>query len=329
MTRNVFRTSFIMLVLACGSIMGSQAQALNLFPPELRQEGDSVVLDFIDRYLTELSALERSGDFIAQRIADDGVIFSVGSPASARNITSELLFSLSRIEDSYYVAEWQDSTANAILSMSFPISFELLLGKPKVEIEKELREVLKSEPFDYDTACSIDSMAILPDGYMQTTPHSHYYVESVNTARYYQKPKNDSICPVFDTRQKEYSAANLFAGIIEQADDYMLYVDQSLYGFQSEQYMIHLSQWLHYCQRMNLTIYFGVEVEREDGLQALLIAQSKDLGFNHMLSIIIPGRFVEKKNTVMKAMLNAFIPTHNIKDLYQQYEEKNTRKTKK
>ena len=73
---------------------------------------------------------------------------------------------------------------------------------------------------------------------------------------------------------------------------------------------------------MKMNLYFAIEEEREDVLKALLIAQNPDLGFNHMLSFIIPNNFVNDKKTVFKVVLNAYIPTQNVKDLYQQYVDK-------
>jgi hypothetical protein len=77
---------------------------------------------------------------------------------------------------------------------------------------------------------------------------------------------------------------------------------------------------------MKMTTYFAVEEEREDGIKALFIAQSRDLGFNHVLSLVIPYDFVINKKCVIKATLNAYIPTQNVAELYKQYVEKPKKK---
>ena len=69
---------------------------------------------------------------------------------------------------------------------------------------------------------------------------------------------------------------------------------------------------------MHATVYLGVEEEREDGIKVLLLVHSHDLGFHHMLSIVLPWNLVEKPNAVLKAKLNAYIPTHNIMSIYQE-----------
>jgi hypothetical protein len=189
-----------------------------------------------------------------------------------------------------------------------------------VEIEQEFQETLSQYDDFTPQFASIDEREQQSDGCWMSFPVSHYYVPSVNTATYYYN-QDDSL-PTFDAEDKWHSAANLFQGCIADISRYTLYINQSLYGFRSVHYTLPLSQWLAYCQAMRLTVYFAIEEEREDGLKALLIAHSQELGFNHMISLIIPDDFVEDRRCVIKGTLNAYIPTQNVKDLYQQYIEK-------
>ena len=82
-------------------------------------------------------------------------------------------------------------------------------------------------------------------------------------------------------------------------------------------YTISLSQWLNYCAEWGLKVFFAIEEVREDGVLALVIAQSKALGFHHLLSVVIPDKFINDQNAVLKVRMTPYIPIHNIKDLYQ------------
>jgi hypothetical protein len=139
---------------------------------------------------------------------------------------------------------------------------------------------------------------------------------SLSDALYYNKVRED-YHPVFDSDHLAYSSANLFHGLIPDAD-YRMYVEQSIYGMTTINYSIKLSQWLNYCAEWGLKVFFAVEEEREDGILALIIAQSKDLGYHHLLSVVIPDKFVDDQNAVLKVRLTPYIPIHNIKDLYQE-----------
>ena len=227
-----------------------------------------------------------------------------------------------------YEVSWTDTVSSrTLLSMQFPIQFELLLGKPKEEMEKTMKDKLKV------CADTLSQGNLLPDSLesankegdvFRSATTEHYYVESLNTAKYFinKGEEGDCMIPLFSPKYKVFSAANLFHGLIIENQDYILHIEQHLYGFKQDNYTVKLNQWLNYCRDNNLTVYFGIEEERKDGLKALLIAANTDLAYNHVMSIIIPDNFVEKRNSVLKATLNAYIPTNNVKDLYQQYTKK-------
>ena len=86
-------------------------------------------------------------------------------------------------------------------------------------------------------------------------------------------------------------------------------------------YFITLNEWLNYCAAWNLKLFFGIEEHRQDGIIGMVIAQSRELGFNHLLSVVIPDKFVNDQNAVLKVRLTPYIPTHNVKTLYQQETE--------
>ena len=112
---------------------------------------------------------------------------------------------------------------------------------------------------------------------------------------------------MFDVSHPDYAAANLFAGLIEDAD-YELEVEQDMYGLRRESYSLKLSEWLDYCREWDLDVYFGIEQWDENGMKALVVAHSKELCFNHMLSVWIPYGFTSKKDVVLKVRLTPYIP---------------------
>lgn len=315
------RISLLCLVLLV-YFQTSQGQRLHLFSPKVKKEYPSVVYDFLERYLCEINRLQYEEADIVQKLHNDKVIFVIGAPTSVQQITDDLTFNIAQRDDKLYEVSWTDEQGNVILDMAFPMQYELLLGKPKVEIEKEFLSELRGNYPYTPQSFTVSNLIPQEDGCLMTDPALNYYVESLNTAVYYQKDSIGNLYPTFTDSDKWHSSANLFQGLLDSIGEYRLYVEQQLYGFQKSCYTITLEQWIAYCQAMKLIIYFGIEEEREDGLKALLIAQSIDLGFNHMLSLVIPSDFVANRKTVLKATLNAYIPTQNVKELYQQYIEK-------
>lgn len=292
-----------------------------LFSTSFKRDYPSVVYDFAERYLLELDCIQSELP-LRERLQEDKVSIFEGSLANIKNITPQTMFNISHTNDFFFEVSWTEND-RTLLAIQFPTDYELILGMPKVEIEKKFKDIVQgtktterhSVEYEYE---------ILQDSIYQSVPISNYYVESLNTATYYTKQDSAIYIPVYSSDCKVYSAANLFHDLID-GKDYRLHIEQSVYGFNTITYSIPLESWLNYCRTNSMTIYFAIEEEREDGLKALLIAQSHDLGFNHMMSIIIPDNFVDKPNATLKATLNAFIPTQNVKELYQ----KITNKTKK
>ncbi len=275
------------------------------------------VLDFLERYYFEL-AVEKEVNRNT-KMADDKVFFRKGKPVDLLNITDTTAFSITTSER-FYEVKWMDNSGLPLVELVFPVQYDLIYGMNQSEIQNLMKSFIRQAPTVPLDGKKVGGLTEITSG-IYSISKNHYYIESLNDAVYYRKKKNEYI-PLFENQHKDYSAANLMMGIIPDVD-YRMVVTQSKYGLKSIQYTITLQQWLNYCRYQNLHLYFSVEEEREDGLAAVVIAHSEELGYNHLLSIIIPDKFVENKDeTVLKVKMTSFIPTHNIKDLYQQYSVK-------
>ena len=218
------------------------------------------------------------------------------------------------VHDNHYEVSWI-SNDKPIITIAFPIQFELLLGANAVELKQHLKDFIRSAQPRTQNIHPQEQMELLNDSiYMRKT--DTYQIETVSDATYYNKV-GENYKPVFDDEHAEYAAANLMQGLIAD-DGYRMYVVQPEYKQEGISYLITLRQWLDYQAEQGLKVYFGLEEQREDGLMALIIAQNKQLGYNHMMSVIIPSGFAKNKNAILKARLTAFIPTHNLQNLYQQ-----------
>ena len=299
--------------------------SLHLFPDSVKATAGTVVCNFLERYLYYVRQSERGYDFF-QRMADDKVMLREGSFDNINKLNSDCLFSIQRFEHKGYEVQWTDISGNILLSLQFPVKYELLLGMPKAEIEKTMRSQL--------TACTAavhlwpkDSvLRAIGDGYRCSSVTECYYVDSLNTTTYYEEDAQGVTHPVFANKNKGYSAANLMLGIISDAAAYKLHIEQNLYGFRTDSYILPLTKWLNYCLENKLKVFFGIEEERTDGLKALLIAKNEELGYCHMMTVILPDDFISKRDAVLRAVLNAYIPLDNLENLYYTQPSKTPRK---
>ena len=319
------RYAFILLTMGFLASSAS-AQTLHLFSPETRQvmrKPQQVVMDFLERYFDGLS--KTKGTSVERKMTDDKVYFRKGCIADLYKVCDTIPFVIDQ-HDRYYEVKWMKAGISYI-DLVFPAQYDLLLGVNQEEAQNQLREIIKAAPNDAkdnnkQTANHSSPLLLVPHEKLYKVQSDTFQLASLSDATYYYNKVN----PVFDNKHLEYASANLFAGLIADAD-YRMYVEQSVYGLKTINYSISLRQWLNYCAEWGLKIYFAIEEQRKDGLLALVIARSKELGFNHMLSVVIPDKFVTDKSAVLKVRMTPYIPTHNLKNLYQQ-ESKNRKKIK-
>ena len=303
------KRSIIALVMLIGCLSTS-AQELKLFNSEMHDAASyphQVVMDFLERYFgKELPALKNTT--LEHKMADDKVYFRKGNAQALYHVKDTMPFSISLL-DKYYEVKWEPT-----VTIVFPAQYDLLLGMQKDEATQKLKQSILAAPMRTNDVRVPTNLHLNKDGVWISTSE-FFELKSLNDAVYYNKVRAN-YKPIFDTTHLEYSAANLFHGLITDVD-YRMYVEQSIYGMKTINYTLSLQQWLNYCSMLGMRIYFAVEEQREDGILAIVVAQSRELGFNHLLSVVIPDKFITDKNVVMKVRLSPYIPTHNVKDLYQ------------
>lgn len=295
------------------SFVSASSQGLKLFNPEMKAAApktQKVVMDFIEHYFTELKTLHQGST--QTKMADDKVYFRKGNPSNLNQVCDTLPFSIN-LHDRYYEVSWtrQDEPYVTIV---FPAQYDLLLGKQKDEALKTFKEDILAAPkraLVLKAPTKIDSIG---ENIFKSRCDT-LDLASLTDAVYYNKIRDDYL-PVFDEDHLDYSAANMFHGLIPNAD-YRLYIEQSVYGMTTINYNLTLSQWLNYCAEWGLKVFFAVEEQREDGILALVIAKSKEIGCHHLLSVVIPNKFVNDQNAVLKVRMTPYIPIQNVKDLYQ------------
>lgn len=297
---------------------------LKLFAPQMKKEVNPIVYNFLERYFLEIYNWKNKTTSLAQKLNDDKVYFTKGTVGDCAKITDQSVFSLSRVEDKYYEVSWRkNTTASPFLSLAFPIQYELLLGMPQAEIEQTMQKRILRAGKGKKNEENVRK-ELLKGNIYSSLPKKYYALPSVTNSSYYYKEGNGKFKLICDTINPTYSAMNIFH-VLTKANN-PIHVEQSIYGFKKLNYTISLHQWLNYCQAENLTVYTAVETEYDAATQILLIAENKDLGYNHVLSVMVPKDFAIVSNRALTAKLNAFITTHNVKNLYQQYRKTNKKK---
>ena len=221
--------SVILTVFSLISAINAESKGYELFSEQVKTDYPSVVYDFLERYLYEVDSLARNGDFVEQKMSDDKFYFISGETSDVAKINAGMKFELKKSAAKYYEVAWYDSLDSEVLRVAFPMDFELILGKPKAEIEKEFKNALKdsteykAELPDEQNIEQLDSIVY------RSKDVKNYYLESLNNAKYYYNDSVSGYVPIFAEKDRWHSAINLFLGAISDVEGYKIHVEHFSY----------------------------------------------------------------------------------------------------
>lgn len=279
------------------------------------------VCTFLNRYINELLQWEESGVSLQQKMKDDKFVVLAGDIYNLDKIDSTCESSILRYDNKAYEVVWKRGNS-IILRVAFPIQYELLLGQSKKDIETSLDSLIMSADVYDDTTLenihTLDSVA--PDIYRVNGVEHYASMEILASSSYVRKDSLGGVAYLADATYMDYTISNLLQHKLGK--DYAVQVSQNLYGFQKKHYTISLHKWIDYCHAANLNSYVAIEEETEDMLKVFVIAENNTLNYNHVLLVYVPKDFMVNPTAIFNASVNAFIPTHNVTNLYEEYKDK-------
>lgn len=310
MLRKVVLLSFCFLSFV--QLVSAQTREICLFDDSIKHTYPKNVCDFIERYINECLSWDEAKYPLYKKMMDDKVLVLDGDINSLVLLTDSCQFSLTRYDDKAYEAKWDsDST---IFRMAFPIQYELLLGKNRKELEDSLYSNIIGAKDDIVTEQPY--LELLPDSIVyRTVPHQNYQIPELTNTEYYLQYDSD-FCIILDTAYLDYSVHNIL--LVPSEYNPTLRVIQLLYGHRQKEYSISLWQWLSYCNKENITLYVAIKEKTDAAYIIIMIAENKDLAYNHLIKMAIPLNFLIDENSIWDMQVSAFIPTHNLKNMYKQ-----------
>ena len=285
-----------------------------------------VVCAFLNRYLGELQSWNETGVSVEQKMYDDKFIVLGGSLDNIKKINDSTAVSINRYENKAYEVIWESATGT-LLRVAFPIQYELLLGMPQNEIELKMEEYIRNAEQSKEKHHNnqIDTAHPLDNGICVSKPIRKLYTDSLTDAVFYCLNDDNQyeiigqgIASLKGKGQDNmrYAVRNMFHS--QPFRDFTINVAQRIYGFKKLNYQITLQQWLNYCEQNNLHIYTAIEAEDDAYYKVFVVAANEDLGYNHLLSLVVPKSFMFADNH-FECIMNAFVPTHNVSNLFQEY----------
>ena len=274
---------------------------LQLFSPEMRSVGQSPIFDFLVRYFLQLK-YPPTIKSASNMLRDDQFRFLKGNIATINEIRPADDFSFSN-DNHRYTATW-NRDGSTLLSVSFPVEYELISGENKIEAEDNLLS-------------DIQNTTVKPA--KSEVKRNDYYINDCFSNRlYFQKGKLIS-----SSDHPAETLANLMLST-QALGQYDINVTQISYGFQKKVFLVPLRQWIAFCHDNGCQLYFGIENMDEQGdISAVVLAVNQAENYNHVMTISIKTEMIDAQKGTIEARLYPYVPTHNVLNMFANYRKSN------
>ena len=275
---------------------------LQLFSEEMRQQVSTPVFDFLERYFLQLK-YPPVVKTASNMLRDDAFHFNVGTLADVDCLLPADNFAYTY--DHYrYTAIWSRN-GQTLLSVSFPVEYELISGENKVEAENNLMSDIQKATLTKET----------PD---DPKRDDHYISTDFSNRLYYQGGKLLS-----SIRHPAESVANMMLSTNARGH-YDIGMTQISYGFQKRVYQVPVRQWIAFCLQSGCRLYYGVEdIGAEGEVRAVVLAVNEAENYNHVLIVCIPADIIDQQQGTIDARLYPYVPTHNVMNMFASYRKSN------
>jgi len=282
----------------------------DLFSDFMRREsGQRVLTDFLERYFLLLN-YPPADHSVKHMLRDDRFKFVYGSLATVATLRPGDGFGYST-DDKKYVATWTRD-GQELLTVTFPMEYQLLMGVSKSEAEDGFEYELTRQLPAVRQQKEPDAATLIPapQPFYYTHEGGWYLRKTINASTYYCRKSDQRYQLVNDVSHPAETAANLMlSGTM--AGDYQLDVTQVLYGFKNKQFSVPLKQWIAMCETTGCTLYFGIESVDYDEVCASVFAVNEQEYYNHVMSVTIPLTVIDNRQGTIKARLHTYVPMHN------------------
>lgn len=274
---------------------------LRLFAEGTRQLDDTPVFDFLERYFLQLK-YPPTVKTAQKMISDDQFHFTTGSLKTVDDLQPTDGFGFN-YDKRQYTATW-NRDGQPLLSVSFPVEYELISGENKIEAENNLLVDIK--------------LTEVKDVAQKSAHDVHYINDNFSNRLYYQKGEL-----VSSARHPAETATNMLLSM-KAKGQYDLKVTQVSYGFKKTVFNVPLRQWIAFCQNNGCHLYVGIEDINEKGeVSAVVLAVNEAENYNHVLTVTIPHDAIHDKKGSLEAKLYPYVPTHNVKNLFAGFRKSN------
>lgn len=291
---------------------------LNIFGCDGKNALGKHLSEFVERYLLYILTIpDEERDRV---LSEDGVTISGNLQSIPTFEAGTCNLSLTSIDNQTYRLEW-GCDGGRMFSIGFPAECELIYGMDKRELEQFFRFELEHHRFGGNSIASDNTDRIRLSENLYYDDRGNFTLEGMKQGLYYRRI-GDSYSIFCDT---VYIAPSIHNMMTEPSLSREITAEVSLhqYGFKTTSFSISLGNLLDLCLEDGCEPYVGFELNDRPGLYSTLIVMAnRAVGYNHLIKVSFPAWILGTGKGTVPVEINAFVPTHNLKNLYDDNNEK-------
>ncbi len=299
----------------------------SIFTPQQRKKLNPICCNFIERYALLLKVDMERKRTNHEMMEQDRVVFRTGNFETIEHLIGERDTTIKIIHSFENVINfftWNKS-GRVVCELGFPSSYKLLLGMEMDELDARLkRDILNTQ------IPVLDSIRVVPkedlvasitrDYYVKKG--SYYYFVELNSDNFFQpiSLKENKFCLMFNSKYPKQSLANVMtaSGL---PNEFVLRIKQEVYGNKDSVYIAPLAKYIDFCLKSGCNPYFCVIRESDGVMDCELIMRNEVLQYNHVMRMKVGTEEVKRRKGVIEARLDAYVPTHYLKNLFNELKQ--------
>ena len=296
----------------------------SLFTMQQKELYPSPIYNFLERYSLELDLPRKEPFSVDKRLKIDKVHFYKGDFSVLKNLgaDSTLVLTITRSNDKSYLVSWEKDSV-LLCSVRFPINYELIVGKNRIENESLLPQaiiehvcdsgIVQNVKMDYLELYgdSIKQCYILRCGYngISSMANNKYYImedDSINMCK--------RLNLIYSSDFPIESFYNLFTSHSID-NDFISNINMFKSNFKKETFSVPLNKLLCFFSKEGCEPYIGVLSYDTitNMVEAVIEMRNNDLAYEHMLKVEMNLNQLPSKSGHIEITLWPYIPTQYLK----------------
>lgn len=300
---------------------------LVLFDREMLGEDNALLVDFVERYMLYMLLLP--SDRVEKYVNEDKVSIKCNALNKNGTLKDRMISSLKVIDsnsslmidkDSKNISVMWMNSKMSVMSITLPVDIFLLTGLNKKEIGDDFIAELKKyiadkNKEDIEFISPTEDMLIKGDNGLYVMKRNKHLIDILVSDNYYAKT-GEVFTPIYNAKYPIESMSNLFTIPIDRDIDVELVINK--YGYEKEEMKVKLFDLISFLKYYDCETFVGVEESKGSHVIGTSMAVNIGLAYAHILFFDFDlDIFKNKSNKKMKIEINSYIPTHNLKSLFE------------